>query len=86
MNTRMAPAVDRFRTALPGRPATPRREPDLTRHVMNARQRKVRRDEDGRPPVGDGLHLAVQRRERFELPLEICPRDGERLRRRLDRF
>jgi len=31
-----------------GRPATPRREPDLTRHVMNARLRKVGRDEDGR--------------------------------------
>jgi phage terminase large subunit-like protein len=48
MNTRMAPAVDRFRTALEEGRLRHDGDPDLTRHVLNARLRKVGRDEDGR--------------------------------------
>lgn len=46
--TRMAPAVDRFRTALAEGRLSHDGDPDLTRHVLNARLRKVGRDEDGR--------------------------------------
>jgi phage terminase large subunit-like protein len=45
---RMAPAIDRFRTALDEGRLTHRGDPDLTRHALNARLRKVGRDEDGR--------------------------------------
>ena len=48
MNTRMAPAVDRFRTALEEGRLRHDGDHDLTRHVLNARLRKVGRDEDGR--------------------------------------
>ena len=44
----MAPAVDRFRTALQEGRLSHDGNPDLTRHVLNARLRKVGRDEDGR--------------------------------------
>lgn len=47
-NTRMAPAVDRFRTALQEGRISHNGAPDLARHVLNARLRKVGRDEDGR--------------------------------------
>jgi phage terminase large subunit-like protein len=47
-STRMAPAVDRFRTALQERRLSHDGDPDLARHVLNARLRKVGRDEDGR--------------------------------------
>jgi phage terminase large subunit-like protein len=47
-NTRMAPAVDRFRSALEEGRLSHDGDPDLTRHVLNARLRKVGRDEDGR--------------------------------------
>jgi Terminase large subunit, endonuclease domain len=47
-STRMAPAVDRFRTAVQEGRVTHDGDPDLTRHVLNARLRKVGRDEDGR--------------------------------------
>jgi hypothetical protein len=46
---RMAPAIDRFRTVLDEGRLTHRGDPDLTRHALNARLRKVGRDEDGRP-------------------------------------
>jgi phage terminase large subunit-like protein len=45
---RMAPAVDRFRVALQEGSLSHSGDPDLTRHVLNARLRKVGRDEDGR--------------------------------------
>lgn len=45
---RMAPAVDRFRTALQEGRMTHDDADDLARHVRNARLRKVGRDEDGR--------------------------------------
>ncbi len=45
---RMPPAVDRFRTALEEGRVTHDGDPDLTRHVLNGRLRKVGRDEDGR--------------------------------------
>jgi phage terminase large subunit-like protein len=45
---RMAPAVDRFRTALQEERITHDGDPGLARHVLNARLRKVGRDEDGR--------------------------------------
>ena len=45
---RMPPAVDRFRTALQEGRVTHDGDPDLTRHVLNGRLRKVGRDEDGR--------------------------------------
>jgi phage terminase large subunit-like protein len=48
LNSRMAPAVDRFRTALEEGTITHDGSDDLTRHVLNARLRKVGRDEDGR--------------------------------------
>jgi phage terminase large subunit-like protein len=44
----MAPAIDRFRVALEEGRLTHRGDPDLTRHALNARLRKVGRDEDGR--------------------------------------
>jgi phage terminase large subunit-like protein len=47
-NTRQAPTVDRFRTALAEERLHHDGDPDLTRHVLNARLRKVGRDEDGR--------------------------------------
>jgi phage terminase large subunit-like protein len=45
---RMAPAVDRFRTAIHEGRVHHAGDPDLTRHVLNARLRKAGRDEDGR--------------------------------------
>ena len=45
---RMVPAVDRFRTALQEGRLAHDGDPDLARHVLNARLRKVGRDEDGR--------------------------------------
>jgi hypothetical protein len=46
--TRMAPAVDRFRSALQEGRISHDGDDDLRRHVVNARLRKVGRDEDGR--------------------------------------
>jgi phage terminase large subunit-like protein len=48
----MAPAVDRFRTALSEGSVTHVGDEALTRHVLNARLRTVGRDDDGR-----GRHL-----------------------------
>jgi phage terminase large subunit-like protein len=45
---RMAPAVDRFRSAIAEGHLSHNGDPDLTRHVLNARLRSVGRDEDGR--------------------------------------
>jgi hypothetical protein len=45
---RMPPAVDRFRTALAEGRISHDGDPDLTRHVLNGRLRKVGRDDDGR--------------------------------------
>jgi hypothetical protein len=45
---RMAPAVDRFRSAITERHLSHDGDPDLTRHVLNARLRQVGRDLDGR--------------------------------------
>jgi phage terminase large subunit-like protein len=45
---RQAPAVDRFRTALQEARLHHDGDPDLRRHVLNARLRKVGRDDDGR--------------------------------------
>lgn len=45
---RMAPAVDRFRTGLQEGRLGHNADPDLSRHVRNARLRKIGRDEDGR--------------------------------------
>lgn len=47
-SSKMAPAVDRFRTALDEGRATHNGDGVLTRHVLNARLRKVGRDDDGR--------------------------------------
>ncbi len=47
-NRRMAPAVDRFRSAVTEGHLTHDGDPDLTRHVLNARLRTAGRDEDGR--------------------------------------
>jgi hypothetical protein len=44
----MPPIVDRFRTALAEGRITHEGDPDLSRHVLNARLRKVGREEDGR--------------------------------------
>jgi phage terminase large subunit-like protein len=46
-NTRMAAAVDRFRSALAEGHISHDGDEDLTRHVLNARLRKVGRDEGG---------------------------------------
>jgi hypothetical protein len=45
---RMPEVVDRFRSALEEGSITHSGDPDLRRHVLNARLRKVGRDEDGR--------------------------------------
>jgi phage terminase large subunit-like protein len=45
---RMSELVDRFRTSLEEDRLTHDGDPDLTRHMLNARLRKVGRDEDGR--------------------------------------
>ena len=45
---RMPEVVDRFRSALEQESITHSGDPDLRRHVLNARLRKVGRDEDGR--------------------------------------
>jgi phage terminase large subunit-like protein len=45
---RMAPAVDRFRTAIEEERVTHNGDATLTRHVVNARLRKVGRSDDGR--------------------------------------
>lgn len=47
-NRRMAPAIDRFRTALEEGRITHNGVEDLARHMLNARLRKVGRDADGR--------------------------------------
>jgi hypothetical protein len=47
-NTKMPVLVDRFRTALEEGTLSHDGDPDLRRHVLNARLRKVGRDEDGR--------------------------------------
>ncbi|MEP6811668.1 MAG: hypothetical protein ABI990_01630 [Actinomycetota bacterium] len=46
-NRRMAPAVDRFRSAVTEGHLTHDGDPDLTRHVLNARLRSAGRDGDG---------------------------------------
>lgn len=45
---RMAPAIDRFRTALEEGRLRHNGDPALRRHALNGRLRKVGRDEDGR--------------------------------------
>lgn len=47
-NKRMVPAVDRFRSGLTEGSYSHDGDPDLRRHVLNARLRKVGRDDDGR--------------------------------------
>jgi Terminase large subunit, endonuclease domain len=47
-NRRMAPAVDRFRSAISEGHLTHDGDPRLTRHVLNARLRHAGRDDDGR--------------------------------------
>ena len=47
-NRRMPELVDRFRTAIEEETISHSGDPDFTRHVLNARLRKVGRDEDGR--------------------------------------
>jgi phage terminase large subunit-like protein len=45
---RMAPAIDRFRTTLGEGRITHDGDPDLARHMLNVRLRKVGRTDDGR--------------------------------------
>ncbi|HEV8105560.1 MAG TPA: hypothetical protein VGP69_17650 [Gaiellaceae bacterium] len=47
-NAKMAPVVDRFRTGITENRITHAGDEALTRHILNARLRKVGRDEDGR--------------------------------------
>lgn len=47
-NAKMAPVVDRFRTGITENRITHPGDETFTRHILNARLRKVGRDEDGR--------------------------------------
>jgi phage terminase large subunit-like protein len=81
---KMAPAVDRFRTGLEVGRISHNGDAALTRHVLNARLRKVGRDEDGRgryllEKAGPGRWidgcvaavLAVEAASMVEAPVEV---------------